>query len=53
MTIAWMILIAGLALAVALIVGSRVRRNNDLDLGTVSTHWIAERRLGQRHDGER
>ena len=53
MTTAWMILVAGIALAVALIVASRVRRKDDLDLGTVSNHWIAERRLGQRHDGER
>jgi hypothetical protein len=29
------------------------RRDQGLDLGNVSHHWIAERRMGQGHDSQR
>jgi hypothetical protein len=45
----------GLAAAGALVAffASWHRRNQVTDFGTVSTHWIAEQRAGQRPDSER
>lgn len=46
----WVVLGMGIAVAVLMLATSRLRRDHDLDLGTVSHHWIAEQRMGPGHD---
>ena len=50
MNAGWILLAAGIVGAGVMLVMSWVRRDHDLDLGTVSHHWIAEQRLDQRQN---
>ena len=50
MNVEWTILGVGIAVAVAVLARSWRRRHQNVDLGTVSDHWISEQRLGQGHD---
>lgn len=45
-------IVIGVAIAVTLIVLAMawLRRDQDVDLGTVSHHWIAEHRLGPERE---
>jgi hypothetical protein len=49
----WVLLAVSIAGAVVMLVTSWVRRDQYLDLGTVSPHWIAEQRLGKSQDPQR
>jgi hypothetical protein len=42
----WIVLAAGIAGAVVMLATSRWRREQVVDLGSVSHHWMAEQRLG-------
>ena len=53
MNINWIVPSVGVVVAIALLVASRLRRDHDVDLGTVSHQWMAEQRLGQGHDRQR
>jgi hypothetical protein len=46
----WIIVAIGVAGALVVVAASWLRRHRVVDLGTVSDHWVAERRLGQGHD---
>jgi hypothetical protein len=46
----WILLAVGIVGAGVMRVTSWVRRDQYLDLGTVSHHWIAEQRLDQRQN---
>ena len=48
----WMILALSVASAVAML-GTRLRRAQVHDLGSVSDQWMAEQRLGQGRDPQR
>ena len=49
----WIVIGAGVALA-ALVFGRTRRRNDgDANLGSVSSHWVAEHRLGSGGDSQR
>ncbi|HXD15827.1 MAG TPA: hypothetical protein VN654_02350 [Vicinamibacterales bacterium] len=48
-----MLLVIGIMSAVVTLARFWARRNQDGDLGTVSHHWIAERRLGQGENSQR
>ena len=50
---AWIVLGMVIAVAVLKFTTSRLRRGHDVDLGNVSDHWIAEKRMGQGHDPQR
>jgi hypothetical protein len=49
------LIVLGLSLAVAvlLLATSWLRRDQALDLGSVSSHWLAEQRMGQGQDPQR
>ena len=48
---AWGVVVGiGLAVPLVLLAVSRLRAQQECDLGKVSDQWIAERRLGQGHD---
>jgi hypothetical protein len=49
----WIVLGMGIAVAVLMLATSWFRRDQDVDLGSVSHHWIAEQRMDQRHDPQR
>jgi hypothetical protein len=49
----WIALVITAAGAIVAVYASWHRRNQIADFGTVSTHWIAEQRAGQRTDYER
>ena len=49
----WIVIGAGVAI-VALVFGRTRRRNDgDANLGSVSSHWVAEHRLGSGGDSQR
>jgi hypothetical protein len=50
---AWIVLGIGVAVAVLTLTTSWRRRDQELDLGSVSHQWIAEQRMGQGHDSRR
>jgi hypothetical protein len=43
----------GVAVAVLMLTTSWRRRDQERDLGRVSHQWIAEQRMGQKHDSQR
>jgi hypothetical protein len=47
---AWIVLGIGVAVAVLMLTTSWRRRDQALDLGSVSHQWIAEQRMGQGHE---
>ena len=53
MNAGWIAIGLLLAAALVLIGASRFRRRQDIDLGSVSHHWIAEHRLRQGNDHHR
>ncbi|MEO8075752.1 MAG: hypothetical protein ABI818_05435 [Acidobacteriota bacterium] len=53
MSTGWLALGITVAGAIVAAFASWHRRNQEADFGTVSTHWIAEQRAGQRADSER
>ncbi|MEP6915580.1 MAG: hypothetical protein ABJC89_08030 [Acidobacteriota bacterium] len=53
MSTGWVALGITVAGAIVAAFASWHRRNQEADFGTVSTHWIAEQRAGQRADSER
>ena len=50
---AWLVIGLGLVGAVVALVTSWQRGGRTADLGTVSSHWIAEHRLGSGQDSSR
>jgi hypothetical protein len=51
---AWIVLAVGAAaVAMLMFTTSWRRRDQEVDLGSVSHQWIAEQRLGQGHDSQR
>jgi hypothetical protein len=52
-SVGWIVLAIGIAVGGLVFATSRRRREYDVDLGTVSHQWMAEQRLGQRHDPPR
>lgn len=44
---------AGLAVAALVLGRSRQRTDGDANLGSVSSHWVAEHRLGPSNDSHR
>jgi hypothetical protein len=50
---AWIVLGMGIAVAVLMLATSWFRRDHDVDLGSLSHHWITEQRMGQGHDPQR
>lgn len=53
MNASWILLGVAVAVAVVVLVTSWLRRDHDVDLGSVSHQWIAEQRMGQGHDPQR
>lgn len=53
MSAAWIVLGAGVAVAILMFTTSWRRRERGRDLGSVSHHWLAEQRMGQGHDSQR
>jgi len=53
MNVSWIIGGMGVAGAVLVLAKSWLRREHDVDLGSVSHQWIAEQRMGQGHDSQR
>ena len=49
----WIVLGIGVAVAVLMLTTSWRRRDQEVDLGSVSHQWIAEQRMGQAHDPQR
>jgi len=49
----WVALGIGIAVAVLMLATSWFRRDHDVDLGSVSHHWIAEQRMGQGDNPQR
>jgi hypothetical protein len=50
---AWIVLALAVAVAVLMLSTSWRRRDQQVDLGSVSHQWIAEQRMGQAHDPQR
>jgi hypothetical protein len=50
---AWIVLGIGVAVAVLMLTTSWRRRDQSLDLGSVSHQWIAEQRMGPGRDSQR
>ena len=50
MNAGWVMIAVGCAVPLVLVAVSRLRAQQECDLGKVSDQWIAERRLGQGHD---
>jgi hypothetical protein len=50
---AWIVLGIGVAVAMLILTTSWRRRDHERDLGSVSHQWMAEQRMGQRHDSQR
>ena len=53
MNAGWIVLGLGIAVVVLMVAASWRRRAYDVDLGSVSHQWLAEQRMGQRHDPQR
>jgi len=53
MSSVWVIAALGVAGAILSLVVTRIRGDRLSDLGTVSSQWIAEHRLGQGNDSRR
>jgi len=49
----WIVLAIAVVVAGLTLATSWLRRDHDVDLGSVSDQWIAEHRTGQGHDSPR
>jgi hypothetical protein len=49
----WVVLAVGLVVAILVLTKSWRRRDQEVDLGSVSDQWMAEQRTGQGHDSQR
>jgi hypothetical protein len=47
---AWIVIGIGVAVAMLVLTTSWRRRDQEVDLGTVSHQWMAEQRMGQGHE---
>ena len=53
MTAGWLVLGMAVGLAGLVLATTWLRRNEQVDLGSVSHQWIAEQRAGQAYDSQR
>jgi hypothetical protein len=49
----WIVIGASVAVAVFVFGRSRQRSDRDANMGSVSSHWVAEHRLGPGNDSQR
>jgi hypothetical protein len=49
----WIVIGAGVAVSLFVFGRSRRRNDGDANLGSVSSHWVAEHRLGSSSDSQR
>jgi len=49
----WVLAALGVAVAVVSLVATWIRGDRPADMGSVSSQWIAEHRLGQGNDSRR
>jgi hypothetical protein len=47
---AWIVIGIGVAVAMLVLTTSWRRRDQEVDLGSVSHQWMAEQRMGQGHE---